>query len=47
LLCYSAPVSIGGHAGDSWIQQLPNANAMQISAMALHELLGNLVLKWI
>jgi len=47
LLCYSAPVSIVGHASDSWIQQLPNAGAMQTSAMALHELLGNLVLKWI
>jgi uncharacterized SAM-binding protein YcdF (DUF218 family) len=47
LLCYSAPVSITGHDSDSWMQQLPTAGAMQTSAMALHELLGNLVLKWI
>jgi uncharacterized SAM-binding protein YcdF (DUF218 family) len=46
LICYSAPVSIASHVRDSWIQQLPSAGAMQTSAMALHELLGNLVLKW-
>jgi uncharacterized SAM-binding protein YcdF (DUF218 family) len=46
LLCYPAPVSISSHASDSWIQQLPNAVAMQTSAMALHELLGNLALQW-
>jgi uncharacterized SAM-binding protein YcdF (DUF218 family) len=46
LICYSAPVSIVSHASDSWLQQLPNAGAMQVSAMALHELLGNFVLKW-
>jgi uncharacterized SAM-binding protein YcdF (DUF218 family) len=46
LFCYPAPVSISSHASDSWIQQLPNAGAMQTSEMALHELLGNLALQW-
>jgi len=47
LFCFSAPVSVAGHGSDSWIEQLPNAGAMQTSARALHELLGNLMLKWI
>jgi uncharacterized SAM-binding protein YcdF (DUF218 family) len=46
LICYSAPVSITSHVSDSWIEQLPNAGAMKTSATALHELLGNLVLRW-
>ena len=46
LLCYPAPVSDTSHASDSWLQQLPNAGALQISASALHEFLGNLVLQW-
>jgi uncharacterized SAM-binding protein YcdF (DUF218 family) len=47
LLCYSGPVSIASHVSDSWIEQLPNAGAMQTSSVALHELLANLILKWI
>jgi uncharacterized SAM-binding protein YcdF (DUF218 family) len=46
LICYSAPVSITSRVSDSWIEQLPNAGAMKTSATALHELLGNLVLRW-
>jgi uncharacterized SAM-binding protein YcdF (DUF218 family) len=46
LICYSAPVSISSHDSDSWIQQLPNAGAMQTSELALHEFLGNLALRW-
>lgn len=43
LNCVSAPVSVMGRASDSWIEQLPNAGALQNSSYALHELLGNLV----
>jgi uncharacterized SAM-binding protein YcdF (DUF218 family) len=47
LFCYSAPVSITSHVSDSWIEQLPNAGAMYASSVALHELLGNIMLRWI
>jgi uncharacterized SAM-binding protein YcdF (DUF218 family) len=46
LICYAAPVSIGSHASDSWLQQIPNAGALNASSLALHELLGNLALQW-
>lgn len=46
LICYSAPLDGVGAAPDSFIQQLPNASALQTSAEALHEFLGILVLSW-
>jgi uncharacterized SAM-binding protein YcdF (DUF218 family) len=46
LICYAAPVSIGSHARDSWLQHIPNAGALNVSSLALHELLGNLALQW-
>jgi uncharacterized SAM-binding protein YcdF (DUF218 family) len=46
LICYSAPVSTQGHSSDSWIEQLPHAGALAQSSYALHELLGNLTLRW-
>lgn len=42
LICIPAGVSVMGRASDSWIEQLPNAVALQNSSYALHELLGNL-----
>jgi uncharacterized SAM-binding protein YcdF (DUF218 family) len=45
LICHAAPVSIGSHESDSWIEQLPNASALRTSSLAVHELLGNLVLQ--
>ena len=45
LKCIPAPVSYSGRAtGGSWIGQLPSAGALQTSALALHEMLGNLAL---
>jgi uncharacterized SAM-binding protein YcdF (DUF218 family) len=46
LICYAAPVSTIGHVNDTWIQQLPNAGALQLSSLALHEVLGNIALRW-
>jgi uncharacterized SAM-binding protein YcdF (DUF218 family) len=46
LICYSAPVTIINGASDTWIQQLPGANSLAVSSLALHEFLGNLALKW-
>jgi uncharacterized SAM-binding protein YcdF (DUF218 family) len=46
LICYSAPVSVSGHASDSWIEQLPAASSLAVSTLALHEFLGNLALQW-
>lgn len=46
LICYSAPLDGVGSAPDSFMQQLPNASALQTSAEALHEFLGILVLSW-
>jgi uncharacterized SAM-binding protein YcdF (DUF218 family) len=46
LICYSAPVSVSGHASDSWIEQLPNVGSLAGSTLALHEFLGNLALQW-
>jgi uncharacterized SAM-binding protein YcdF (DUF218 family) len=46
LICYSAPVSSSSRSSDSWIQHLPNAGALQQSYAALHELLGNMALRW-
>lgn len=41
LVCLPAPVTSIG-VQDSWIEQAPTAGALQTSAMAIHELLGNL-----
>ena len=42
--CWSAPVSSRGNASDSWIEQLPNAGSLRDSALAIHEILGNIFL---
>ena len=42
-----APVSTISHGqaeADNWSQRLPNANALQLSSAALHEILGNLLI---
>ena len=46
LICYPAPVSGGFDVSDSWIEQLPNSGALNTSSFALHELLGNIALRW-
>ena len=46
LICYSAPVTSSSRTTDSWIEQLPNAGALRQSSLALHELLGNIALRW-
>lgn len=43
LNCIPAPVSVIGRASDSWIEQLPNAGALQNSSYALRELIGNAI----
>lgn len=45
LNCIPAPVSFSGRgSGGLWIGQLPSAGALQTSALALHEIFGNLAL---
>ncbi len=45
LQCIPAPVSLAGFTGTTtWIYQLPNSGSLQTSALALHEVLGNLAL---
>jgi uncharacterized SAM-binding protein YcdF (DUF218 family) len=45
LICVPAPVSFGGHGGDSpWVYKLPSAEALSESSMALHEILGYVAL---
>jgi uncharacterized SAM-binding protein YcdF (DUF218 family) len=46
LICYPAPVTYSTRQRDSWIEQLPSAGALQTSSYALHELLGNMALRW-
>jgi uncharacterized SAM-binding protein YcdF (DUF218 family) len=47
LECWSAPVSTHGRKSDSWIQQLPSADALRDNAAAIHELLGIVMLKYL
>jgi uncharacterized SAM-binding protein YcdF (DUF218 family) len=44
LTCIAAPVSSHGRGTGSWVYELPNAGALEQSALALHEMLGYLVL---
>ena len=45
LICIPAPVSLGEPGGDvSWVYKLPNAGALEASSMALHEIIGYIVL---
>jgi len=46
LSCIPAPVSLTGHAidGQSWINGLPNAQSLDLSALALHEIFGYIAL---
>jgi len=46
LQCFPAPVSLVGHARDSWTEHLPNAGALRNSSLAIHEFLGNLAIRW-
>jgi uncharacterized SAM-binding protein YcdF (DUF218 family) len=45
LTCIPAPVSYGGRGrGGPWISHLPNTGALETSALAIHEMFGNLAL---
>ncbi len=46
LECRAAPVSSIGRGSKSWIEQLPNAGALSDSALAIHEIIGNLALRY-
>jgi uncharacterized SAM-binding protein YcdF (DUF218 family) len=45
LVCIPAPVSYGGRGGyESWVYKLPSAQALAVSSLALHEILGYIAL---
>ncbi len=45
LICIPAPVSLQGRGGDSpWFYELPDAQALWVSSLALHEILGYVAL---
>jgi uncharacterized SAM-binding protein YcdF (DUF218 family) len=46
LRCIGAPVTSLSSQRDSWVQSLPNADALRTSSQALHEVLGNLTAGW-